>query len=265
MSVDLEIAEGIAHIVLNRPDKLNAIDASMLDALERSLDTVEERKDVRAVLLSGRGRAFSAGFDLGSDGPRDPDSIRRELKRDFDVIMRFWDCSKPTMAAVHGYCLGSSMEISAVCDITIAATDTRFGAPEVKYGSGIVCLVLPWIIGLKHAKELLLTGDNDIDAQRALSMGLVNRVVSPDALLTEAFALTKRIAANDALAVQLTKKAINRGAETGGLRRALEEALEVDMHIETTETPESRQFNSIMESDGLEAALDWRAGKSAGH
>jgi enoyl-CoA hydratase len=265
MSVDLTIAEGIAHIVLDRPDKLNAINAAMLDTLERSLDTVEEREDVRTVLLSGRGRAFSAGFDLDGDVSRDPDSVRRELKRDFDVIMRFWDCSKPTIAAVHGYCLGSSMEISAVCDITIAASDSKFGAPEVKYGSGIVCLVLPWLIGLKNAKELLLTGDNDIDAQRALTMGLVNRVVHPDALLAESFALAKRIAANDAQAVQLTKKAINRSAEMGGLRSALEAALEVDMHIETTETPESREFNAIMQKNGLKAALDWRAGKSAGH
>ena len=263
MSADLEIAEGIAHIVLNRPDKLNAIDAVMLDALERHLDTIEARSDIRAVLLSGRGRAFSAGFDLGGE-ERDPDSIRRELRRDFEIIMRFWDCSKPTIAAVHGYCLGSSMEISAVCDITIAASDSRFGAPEVRYGSGIVCLVLPWLIGLKNAKELLLTGDNDVDARRAQSMGLVNRVVDRDSLFTEAFALARRIAANDALAVQLTKQAINRGAEIGGLRRALEEALEVDLRIETTETPESREFNAIMRKSGLKAALAWRAGKSAG-
>jgi enoyl-CoA hydratase len=192
------------------------------------------------------------------------DSIRRELKRDFDVIMRFWDCSKPTVAAVHGYCLGSSMEISAVCDITIAAADSRFGAPEVKYGSGIVCLVLPWLIGLKNAKELLLTGDNDIDAERARTMGLVNRVVDRDSLLTETFALARRIAANDAMAVQLTKQAMNRGAEIGGLRRALEEALEVDLRIETTETPESREFNTIMQKDGLKAALAWRGRKSTG-
>lgn len=263
-SVDLEIADGIAHIVLNRPDKLNAINADMLDALERSLDTVEARDDVRVVLLSGRGRAFSAGFDLGGHGPRDAEGIRRTLRRDFDLIMRFWDCPKPTVAAVHGYCLGSSMEITAVCDVTVAAAGSRFGAPEVKYGSGIVCLVLPWIIGLKHAKELLLTGDNDVDAHRALSLGLVNRIVEPDALLPEAFALARRIADNDAMAVQLTKQAINRGAETAGLRRALEGALEVDMHIETSETPESREFNAIMEKDGVKAALAWRAARNTG-
>lgn len=265
MSVDLEIADGIAHIVLNRPNKLNAIDAPMLDALERSLDTAEGRDDVRAVLLSGRGRAFSAGFDLGSGGPRDADSVRRELRRDFDVIMRFWDCRKPTIAAVHGYCLGSSMEMSAVCDVTVAAADSRFGAPEVKYGSGIVCLVLPWLIGLKNAKELLLTGANDVDAQRALAIGLVNRVVDPGDLFPEAFSLARTIAANDALAVRLTKQAINRSAEIGGLRRALEAALEVDLRIETTETPERREFNAILEKDGLKAALDWRAARTAGH
>jgi enoyl-CoA hydratase len=95
-------------------------------------------------------------------------------------------------------------------------------------------------------------------------MGLVNRIVDPGALAGESLALARRIAANDALAVQLTKKAINRGAEIGGLRRALEEALEIDVQIETTETPESREFNTIMQSDGLKAALDWRAGKSTG-
>lgn len=262
--VDLEIADGIAHIVLNRPDKLNAIDAPMLDALEGALDTAEQQDDVRAIVLSGRGRAFSAGFDLGGEsGARDADSIRGQLQRDFDVIMRFWDCSKPTIAAVHGYCLGSSMEITAVCDITIAAADSKFGAPEVKYGSGIVCLVLPWLIGIKQAKELLLTGVNDVDAHRAQALGLVNRVVEPGALLAEATAVAKSIAANDALAVRLTRQAINRGAEIGGLRRALEEALEIDKRIETTETPESREFNAILERDGLKAALQWRAAASA--
>lgn len=260
-SIDLEIAGGIAHIALNRPEKLNAIDASMLGELESALDEAQASDTVRAILLSGRGRAFSAGFDLGDAGAQEPDTdhIQRELRRDFDVIMRFWDCPKPTIAAVHGYCLGSSMEITAVCDITIAARDSRFGAPEVAYGSGIVCLILPWIIGLKNARELLLAGEKDIDATRAQAMGLVNRVVDNEKLLVEARALAERIAGNDALAVQLTKQAINRGAEIAGMRRALEEALAIDIRIETTDSPESRAFNAIMRKDGLKAALAWRA------
>ncbi len=263
-TVELEIAGSIAQITLNRPEKLNAIDASMLDALEHSIDVAEKRDDVRVLLLNGNGRAFSAGFDMAApkaaseDEPARVARIRNELQRDFDVIMRFWDCPKPTIAAVHGYCLGSAMEMTAVCDITLAANDCRFGAPEVKYGSGIVCLILPWVIGMKNAKELLLAGNSDIDAQRAQAIGLVNHVVDAANLQQAARAMAKQIAGNDALAMRLTKQAIHRSLEIAGMRQALAEALEFDMRIGTTDTPESRTFNAIMEKSGLKAAIDWR-------
>jgi enoyl-CoA hydratase len=266
-AVELETYGRVARITLNRPEKLNAINAGMLDELECALDRAERSDEVRAILLDGNGRAFSAGFDMDSSAgaaaeeSRD-ERVRRELCRGFDVIMRFWDCPKPTIAAVHGFCLGSSMEITAVCDVTIAATDCRFGAPEVRYGSGIVCLVLPWIIGLKNANELLLTGSNDIDAARAAAMGLVNRVVPATDLHDEARAMAELIAANDALAVRLTKKAIHRSFETGGMRRALQDALDLDIEIETTDTAESIAFNDILERKGLKAALGWRASQA---
>ncbi len=263
-TVELEIAGSIARITLNRPEKLNAIDASMLDALEQAINVAEKRDDVRVVLLNGNGRAFSAGFDMAAPKVDSEDEtarvarIRSELQRDFDVIMRFWDCPKPTVAAVHGYCLGSAMEMTAVCDITIAADDCRFGAPEVKYGSGIVCLILPWIIGLKNAKELLLAGNSDIDAQRAQAIGLVNQVVDAASLQQVARAMAIQIAGNDALAMRLTKQAINRSLEIAGMRQALAESLEFDVRVETTDTPESRTFNAILEKSGLKAAIDWR-------
>lgn len=268
-TVELEISGCIAQITLNRPDKLNAIDASMLDAIERGLDEAEQNDDVRVVLLNGNGRAFSAGFDMTAPQPDDENEqsrierIRRELQRDFDVIMRFWDCPKPTVAAVHGYCLGSAMEMTAVCDVTVAADDCRFGAPEVRYGNGIVCLILPWIVGLKNAKELLLSGSTDIDAPRALAIGLVNRVVGPGSLQQAARETALQIAANDTLALRLTKQAINRSLEVAGMRQALQEALEFDVRIETKETPESRAFNAIMEKEGLKAAIMWRAAQAA--
>jgi enoyl-CoA hydratase len=263
-TVELEIAGSIAKITLNRPEKLNAIDASMLDAIEQAIDEAEKRDDVRVVLLNGNGRAFSAGFDMAAPKVDSENEtarvarIRSELKRDFDVIMRFWDCPKPTVAAVHGYCLGSAMEMTAVCDITIAADDCRFGAPEVKYGSGIVCLILPWVVGLKNAKELLLAGNSDIDAQRVQAIGLVNHVVDAASVQQAARAMAMQIAGNDALAMRLTKQAINRSLEIAGMRQALAESLEFDVRIETTDTPESRTFNAIMEKSGLKAAIDWR-------
>jgi enoyl-CoA hydratase len=253
----------LAEIRLNRPDKLNAVNATMLQELGAALDDAERDDAVRVILLSGNGRAFSSGFDLSGtereEGISKKESVRRELQRDFDLIMRFWDCPKPTIAAVHGYCLGSSMEISAVCDITIAADDCRFGAPEVRFGSGIVCLILPWIIGLKNAKEILLEGSTEIDARRAQAIGLVNRVVAPADLMDEARRLAREIALNDPLAVRLTRKAINDSMETAGMRNALQKALDVDIEIETTDTPESIAFNEVLESDGLKAALAWRA------
>jgi len=260
--IEFEKRGPVAEIHLNRPDKLNALNAAMLEELGTALGEAEQDDEVRVIILCGNGRAFSSGFDLDMGRPgagvSESDFIRQELKRDFDLIMRFWDCPKPTIAAVHGYCLGSSMEISAVCDITIAADDCRFGAPEVRFGSGIVCMILPWIIGLKNANEILLVGSTRIDAGRAQAIGLINRVVPAAKLMDEARSLAGELSLNDPLAVRLTKKAIRRTVEIAGMKQALAEALETDIEIETTDTPESRTFNNILASDGPRAALAWR-------
>jgi len=249
----------VAVLTLDRPEKLNAIDEPMIAALHAALDRAERDAAVRAVLLRGAGRAFSAGFDLGPGGaPRDPVVLRAELRRDFDVIMRFWDFPKPTVAAVHGYCLGSAMEMAVACDVTVAAEGCRFGAPEVRFGSGIVALILPWVIGPKQAKELLLGGDDAVPAERALALGLVNRVVPADRCFEEALEVARGIAANDALAVALTKQAINRSAEIMGMRQALLQALELDVLIEASETPESSAFDAVLAKEGVRAALAWR-------
>jgi len=258
----------LAWLSLNRPDKLNAISPAMIAELNHALDRAESDPEVRVILLTGEGRAFSAGFDLDmgmeepagarEDHEERKSALRRELTQDFNIIMRFWDCPKPTIAAVHTYCLGSAMEMAVACDITIAASDCRFGAPEVKFGSGIVALLLPWFCGPKKAKELLLTGTDRLSAEQAEACGLINQVVSADTLLATARAMAMEIAGNDQLAVRLTKQAINRGLETAGMRTALLEALETDIEIESADTPETRQFNDIMKNQGARAAIAWR-------
>jgi enoyl-CoA hydratase len=256
----------VALLTLNRPDKLNAINEPMIGALDAALDAAEADEFVRAIVIAGNGRAFSAGFDLDlglGEGKPDTAAVRRALENDFRIILRFWDSPKPTVAAVHGYCLGSSLELAVACDLTIAAEDCRFGEPEVRFGSGIVALLLPWLAGPKAAKYLLLTGDDRVSAAEAQAMGLVNRVVPAASLLDEALALAKRIAANDAQAVRLTKRAINRSLDIGGMREALAAALEIDVEIETNETAESREFNQIVQREGAKAAIAWRAGKTA--
>ena len=262
-----EHRDGLAVLTLNRPDKLNAINRPMIAALDAALDAAEADDAVRAIVVTGAGRAFSAGFDLDmgvGDGQPDAADVRRALENDFRIIMRFWDCPKVTIAAAHGYCLGSAMELAIACDLTLASEDCRFGMPEVRFGSGIVTMLLPWLAGPKQARYLLLSGDDRVSADDARAMGLVNRVLPADKLLEEALALGMRIASNDALAVRLTKQAINRSLDIAGLREALAQALETDVVIETSESAESREFNEILRKDGAKAAIAWRSARAAG-
>ena len=257
----------IAVLTLNRPDKLNAINAAMIDELGRALDTAEADDAVRVIVVAGAGKAFSAGFDLDMEtgaGAPDPAAIRRALHNDLRIIMRFWDSPKVTLAAVHRYCLGSAMELAVACDLTLAADDCLFGAPEVRFGSGIVALLLPWLVGPKQAKRMLLTGDDRVSASDALGMGLISGVVAADRLMDEALAVAQRIASNDPLAVKLTKQALNRSIDIAGLRAALAQALEIDVLIESTDSPEKREFEAVLKRDGAKAALAWRAARAAG-
>ena len=217
---------------------------------------------IRAIVVRGEGRAFSAGFDLkagaATAGNRDQAGWRKVLEADLAFIMQFWDCPKPTVAAVHGYCLGGAFELSLACDITVASEDARFGAPEVKFGSGAVALLLPLVAGSKAAREILLTGDDQLDARRALALGIVNRVVPTGRAFEDALEIAASISAAAASAVRLTKLAINRSFDAMGLRTSLAQALELDIFIESSGGPERAEFDRIRRTEGLKAALAWR-------
>jgi enoyl-CoA hydratase len=251
----------IAIITLNRPEKLNAIGLPMIRELNQAMDQAEGDSVIRCIVLRGEGKAFSAGFDLEVDSGESEDrmgDLRKEMELDYKGIMRFWDSPKVTIAAVHKYCLGSAMEMAVACDITVAAEGCRFGAPEVKFGSGIVALILPWVIGPKASKELLLTGDDRIMPERALSLGLINRIVPEGEHFNEAMKIAREIAVNDRVAVDMTKLAINRTYDIMGMREALLQGLELDIFAEASETPESKEFNRVLDKEGAKAAIAWR-------
>ena len=251
----------IGVLTLNRPDVLNAMNPAMIGEINTVLDDVEAGDAIRALVVCGAGRAFSAGFDLKeSDGAKGsgPGHWRPILERDFDMIMRFWRLSAPTIAAVHGYCLAGACELALACDITIAGEGARFGEPELKFGSGIVAMLLPWVTGPKQAKELILTGQDRMPASRALDIGLINKVVADDAVLESAVAMARDIAVMDPQTVRLTKQAINRSYDIMGMRDALAMALDTDVEIESLETPEGKKFAEIAAKDGLKAAIAWR-------
>ena len=259
-SLTYEVVGPIATLTLNRPDKLNAINSDMIEAINLAMDDAEDNYNVRAIILQAEGRAFSAGFDLDDEvwDSKEESNIRQALESDFNMVMRFWDSPKPTVAAVQGYCLGGAMEMALACDITIASDDALFGEPEVSIASGVVALILPWLTGPKLAKELLLTADIKVSSQRIYEMGLINRITAPENLRDEALTMAETIAANDRLSVEITKKAINRTMEIAGMREALLDGLEADILLETSQSDEAKQFNEILDKEGLKAALAWR-------
>ena len=134
------------------------------------------------------------------------------------------------------------------------------GAPEVKFGSGAVAMLLPFVTGPKSAKEILLTGDDQLTAERALALGIVNHIAPSGEELTKALALAESIAAADPMAVQLSKRAINRTYEAMGMKAALAQALETDIFIESAGGPRRAEFDRIRREQGLKAALVWRDG-----
>lgn len=253
--------EGIVHIILNRPRVLNAINAALMREVTEVLGALQHDPAIRCFVLSGEGRAFSAGFDLkesAAAGDRTARDWRRVLEADFDFIMQFWDCPKPTISAIHGPCIGGGLELAIACDIAIAAEDAVFGEPEVRFGSGIVAMLLPWMIGPKHAKDMLLTGNDQITAARAAQIGLVTETVAIGAHVTRALQKAHEIVAAAPLSVELTKRAINRSFDMRGMRNALLAAVETDVLIETSGGPERAEFNRIRKDQGLKAAIAWR-------
>jgi enoyl-CoA hydratase/carnithine racemase len=250
-----------ARITLSRPERANALNGLMLDEIGKAVDLAEADNGVRAVIVTGAGAAFSSGFDLKEQMEKRPTGVgqwRPLLRKDFDAVMRFWHCPKPTIAAVRGPCLAGAFELALACDMTIASETAFFGEPELKFGAGIVVMILPWLVGPKIAKEIIFTGEDRLSAQTAKELGIVNRIV-PDADLADAaLALAKHISAVDPGLMRQTKRAINRSIETQGLLEALESALDIDLQIEGEGSPDKKQFFDIARAQGLKAALAWR-------
>jgi enoyl-CoA hydratase len=257
-TIQLDQKGPVGILTLNRPDKLNAINPQMKLDVGAALDRVESDDDIRVLVLRGAGRAFCAGFDLQGEEEGGVAHWREELARDFDVIMRFWQLKKPTISAIHKYALAGGFEMAVACDITVAAEGTRLGEPELRFGSGIVALLLPWLTNPKKAKELILTGNDKLDASEAQALGIVNRVVPAGEEFETAMAIARDIAVVDPIPVQMTKQAINRTYEIMGMDQALRMALDVDVQIECIETPDSKTFSEIAKKEGLKAAIAWR-------
>ena len=264
-TIQFEVDRGVGVLTLNRPRVLNAISGAMIGEIMDVQSRVETDPEVNVLVLAGSGRSFCAGYDLkeadeGKEEAAAPDLLdtRRRLELCCDMTMGFWHCRKPTISAVHGHCLAGGCELALACDITVASEDAIFGEPELRFGAGIVCLILPWLTGPKQAKELIFTGNDRIPAARALEMGLVNRVVPQGRALEAAMEMAGQIAVMDEQAMALSKAALNRTYEIMGLREAMRTGVDLDVEITCLDTPDRQRFREISRREGLKAALAWR-------
>jgi enoyl-CoA hydratase len=257
----------VRRLTLNRPEALNALDSRLIEDLSAALADAAEADGVSVLVLRGEGRAFCAGYDLNedaSDEPMDSSSWHRALRLDTRRMLELLDHPKPVVASVHSYCLAGGTDLMLACDLAVAADDSYFGYVDIRFGSGAVSMFLPWVVGVRKAKELLFTGEDRIPADEALRIGLVNRVVPRERLDSESLALAEEIARNEDFVVQTTKRAVNRAWDVAGLRAALEANTELDTIIETANLPARREFREITRRDGLKAAIAWRDARYRG-
>ena len=212
-----EKRESFAVITLNRPVVLNALNWSIMRRLWWALGEAAKDDDVKSVILTGAGRAFSAGGDIQSTPPPDNEPSPSGMQ----INLAIWQMPKPIIAAVRGYAVGQGHELAGTCDMTIAADDAVFGEIQIRHGFGPPILVSPFLVGLKQAKELLMLGER-INAQDALRLGLVNRVVPGDQLIAAAEEMARKLAALPQNTVRTNKLLVNRVYELAGFREALD-------------------------------------------
>jgi enoyl-CoA hydratase/3-hydroxyacyl-CoA dehydrogenase len=247
--VKLEVKDGIATITMNRPEAMNALNDKVLRELKETIGQVRDDPVVRVVIITGQGPAFVAGADIRAMLAKSLSEVREFIQFGQEVMNDIEKLEKPVIAAINGFALGGGLEVALACDIRLASTEARLGFPEV--GLGIFpgfggTQRTPRLIGRGQACELIFTGDQ-IDAEEAARIGLVNRVASPQQLMPEARRLAKRIASQGPLAVRRAKAAINQALQTD-----LDTGLAFE--LETV----ARTFGTEDQQEGMTAFLERR-------
>jgi len=243
------------RLVLNRPAKLNAISVELRTALSAAMEAAVADDAVRVIVIAGAGRAFCSGYDLAEAAPGDAWGWREVLAEDVAATLAIWRCPKPVIAQVHGYALAGGLELAMACDLIVAAEDAQLGEPEIRFGSAPVTLLMPYLIGQKLTRELLMTGDL-IDGREAHRIGLVNRVVPAAELAAAVDVLADRLARVPPDVMAPTKLMLNRAMEAAGFLEAVAAGLDLQSFVNMSAT--SREFDAVVRRDGLKAALAWR-------
>ena len=222
-TVDYAVADHVARVTMDRPEKRNALDDTLIDGLDAAFAAAEHDPDVHAVVLAGNGPSFCSGYDLGGsryatapEGGWDLGNTISTLRGIEAFYQRIWNCAKPTIAQVHGHALAGGCYQQLLCDISVAATDASLGHPAVKMGGPSSMPLWQVALPLKTARYLLITG-RVVDGTTAASIGLVSLAVEPDALIATVDELAAEVAAVPTHAQQLNKETLNTALEIMGV------------------------------------------------
>ena len=235
----MEVAEAVATVTIARPQAMNALNTGFFREMDGLVAEIVDRADIKVVIITGEGKAFAAGADIAEMVSKTKDDARRFSKVGQRTFRSLELLEKPVIAAVNGFALGGGCELALACDVRIASTKAKFGQPEVNLGliPGYAATQrLPRLVGLGNALFLLLSGEM-VGAEEALRMGLVQKVVEPEALLPTAVELAKTIAAKGPRAVRLVKRVVREG---------------ILKDFESGCTLESEEFGSLFENEGAE-------------
>ncbi|WP_186668438.1 enoyl-CoA hydratase/isomerase family protein [Sporosarcina sp. BP05] len=257
-----EVTNNVAIIALNRPNKLNAVTEQMTIDVWDALDQAEKDSNVKVVILTGAGGNFSAGADLKESmdlpspiGDEPSEVYRAQLETFLRVGLKLWDLKKPVIAAVDGYAYGVSADWVFSADLAIASDKAIIGEPEIRFGAAPATLMMPWIVGMRKAKELLYTGDS-VDAEEGHRLGIYNRVVPQEQLMKEAMKMAEKMVKIPPSALKITKMTINKTYEMMNLKQSL------DYNVETaismfflSQEQEFAEAGRIIREEGLSAFL----------
>jgi enoyl-CoA hydratase len=254
-SIRLEDRGPLTWIVLDRPDKANALSNELLDEFSDALGRLADEGGA-VVGIRGEGRGFSAGYDLdqvGKAGPADPVADRARLQRNLDRYLAIWDHPKPVIAAVHGYCIAGATQMCVFADITVVADDARIGEPALPIGGGYIAPLWAPLVGPKRAKELAFVAGNTIDGPTAVEWGWANHSVPQDQLVAAVEGLAARIARTPPDVLRVKKLSINRAMESMGIRHATSSVAEMDALLHTA--PDVVELRNWVAAVGLKEAI----------
>ena len=260
--IQCKAADAVATLTIARPHKLNALTNEIMADLAATLDRIAADQSIRVVVLTGEGRAFSAGFDVSTDEETPewtPAYWVEHFRLAYAGLQRLWTLPQPVVAKIRGACLGGGFALSLSCDLAYASEDAYFGEPEVKFGGSTMSPLLAWALPPRHFKELLLTG-RSIDAKRAEGWGLINEMVNEAGNVGALDARVDQVVRHMCLlppgTLAKNKSLLNRFYDVMG-HAALMDMAQAQSVIRLSTAP-ANEFTEISKEQGVSAALKWQ-------